>query len=166
MDNSHSNEKRPAGGDLVIPLLAGSFAMYYISTVWDLPWEAKANGLVLGSLLVLLVLVSMLGTVYSVYRKTASMSLRRLVEPRQFQGKRLSLVALMIAFILVMPFLGFTLTLFTFLVLAMLLLGVRSVRRLLSVAAIAALVGYLMFIVLLDTPFPHGPVEALLGKIL
>ena len=166
MDNPHCNDKRPAGGDLVIPLMAGGFATYYISTVWDLPWEAKANGVVLGSLLVLLVLVSVLGTVYSVYRKTASMSLRRLVEPRQFQGKRLGLVALMIAFIVVMPFLGFTLTLFTFLVLAMLLLRVRSVRRLLSVAAIAALVGYLMFIVLLDTPFPHGPVEALLGKIL
>ncbi len=149
----------------MIPLLAGSFAVYYISTVWDLPWEAKANGLVLGSLLVLLVLVSVFGTLHSLYRGTASLSLRRLIEPIQFQSKRLGLVALMIAFIAVMPYLGFTLTLFTFLVLAMLLLGVRSVRRLLSVAAIAALVGYLMFIVLLDTPFPHGPVEALLGKI-
>jgi hypothetical protein len=162
--DSYKN-KRPAGGDLVIPLLAGSFAVYYISTVWDLPWEAKANGLVLGSLLVLLVLVSVFGTLHSLYRGTASLSLRRLIEPIQFQSKRLGLVALMIAFIAVMPYLGFTLTLFTFLVLAMLLLGVRSVRRLLSVAAIAALVGYLMFIVLLDTPFPHGPVEALLGKI-
>ena len=149
----------------MIPLLAGCFAVYYISTVWDLPWEAKANGLVLGSLLVLLVLVSVFGTLHSLYRGTASLSLRRLIEPIQFQSKRLGLVALMIAFIAVMPYLGFTLTLFTFLVLAMLLLGVRSVRRLLSVAAIAALVGYLMFIVLLDTPFPHGPVEALLGKI-
>src|SRR5659263_262631 len=94
MDNSHSNEKRPAGGDLVIPLLAGSFAMYYISTVWDLPWEAKANGLVLGSLLVLLVLVSVLGTLHSLYRGTASLSLRKLIEPIQFQSRRLGLVAL------------------------------------------------------------------------
>ena len=161
----HSNNTRPAGGDLVIPLLAGCFAVYYISTVWDLPWEAKANGLVLGSLLVLLVLVSVFGTLHSLYRGTASLSLRKLIEPIQFQSKRLGLVALMIAFIAIMPYLGFTLTLFTFLVLAMLLLGVRSGRRLLSVAVIAALVGYLMFIVLLDTPFPHGPVEALLGKI-
>ena len=151
---------------MVIPLLAGSFAVYYISTVWDLPWEAKANGLVLGSLLVLLVLASVFGTLHSLYRGTASLSLRKLIEPIQFQSKRLGLVALMIAFIAIMPYLGFTLTLFTFLVLAMMLLGVRSVRRLLSVAAIAALVGYLMFIMLLDTPFPHGPVEALLGKIL
>lgn len=158
--------KRPAGGDLVIPLLAGSFAVYYISTVWDLPWEAKANGLVLGILLVLLVLASVFGTLHSLYRGTASLSLRKLIEPIQFQSRRLGLVALMIAFIAIMPYLGFTLTLFTFLVLAMLLLGVRSVRRLLSVAAIAALIGYLMFIMLLDTPFPHGPVEALLGKIL
>jgi len=163
--DSYKN-KRPAGGDLVIPLLAGSFAVYYISTVWDLPWEAKANGLVLGILLVLLVLASVFGTLHSLYRGTASLSLRKLIEPIQFQSRRLGLVALMIAFIAIMPYLGFTLTLFTFLVLAMLLLGVRSVRRLLSVAAIAALIGYLMFIMLLDTPFPHGPVEALLGKIL
>lgn len=159
-------KKRPAGGDLVIPLLAGSFAVYYISTVWDLPWEAKANGLVLGILLVLLVLASVFGTLHSLYRGTASLSLRKLIEPIQFQSRRLGLVALMIAFIAIMPYLGFTLTLFTFLVLAMLLLGVRSVRHLLSVAAIAALVGYSMFIMLLDTPFPHGPIEALLGKIL
>ncbi|MBK5205205.1 MAG: tripartite tricarboxylate transporter TctB family protein [Polaromonas sp.] len=150
---------------MVIPLLAGGFATYYISTVWDLPWEAKANGMVLGGLLLVLVTIFVLDTVNSVYRKTASLSLRRLVEPRQFQGKRLGLVALMIAFIVLIPYLGFTLTMFTFLLLAMLVLGVRSVRRLISVAGIAALVGYLMFIALLNTPFPHGPVEALLGRI-
>jgi hypothetical protein len=68
-------------------------------------------------------------------------------------------------FIIVIPYLGFTLTIFLFLLLAMLALGVRSVRKLIGVALTSAVVGYLMFIVALDTPFPHGPVEMLLGKL-
>ena len=125
MDKPDSKDKRPAGGDLIVPLLAGSFAIYYISTVWDLPWEARANGMFLGSLLLLLVTLFVLRTGHSLYRGTASLSLRRLIEPRQFHARRLGLIALMIAFIAVIPYLGFTLTMFSFLLLAMLLLGVR-----------------------------------------
>jgi hypothetical protein len=39
------------------------------------------------------------------------------------------------------------------------------VRKLIGVALASALCGYLMFIVALDTPFPHGPFEVLLGKL-
>jgi hypothetical protein len=165
MVDQHGKDKRPAGGDLVIPLLAGGFATYYIASVWNLPWEAKASGLVLGGLLLTLVTVFVLKIAYSLFRGTVSLSLRRLVEPLEFHGRRLGLVALMIAFIVALPYLGFTLTIFTFLLLAMLVLGVRSARRLFSVAGITAGVGYLIFIALLNTPFPHGPVEKLVGSI-
>ncbi len=166
MNNQDNKQgKQPVGADLIIPLLAACFAVYYMSTIWDLPWEAKANGLVLGSVLLFLVTIFALSTARSLYRGAASLSLRRLFEPWQFQTQRLSLVALMIAFIIVIPYLGFTLTIFLFLLLAMLALGVRSVRKLIGVALTSAVVGYLMFIVALDTPFPHGPLEVLLGKL-
>lgn len=161
----NGNGKRPAGADLIIPLLAAGFAVYYMSTIWNLPWEAKANGLVLGSVLLFLVALFFVLTARSLLRGTISLSLSRLFEPRQFQMQRWSLVVLMVAFIAIIPYLGFTLTIFLFLVLAMLTLGVRSVRKLIGVAAVSALCGYLMFIVVLDTPFPHGPLEVLLGRL-
>ncbi|HET8610889.1 MAG TPA: tripartite tricarboxylate transporter TctB family protein [Burkholderiales bacterium] len=164
-NQDNKNGKQPAGADLIIPLLAAAFAVYYMSTIWNLPWEAKANGLVLGSVLLFLVALFFVLTARSLLRGAISLSLSRLFEPRQFQTQRWSLVALMIAFIAVIPYLGFTLTIFLFLVLAMLTLGVRSVRKLIGVALVSSLCGYLMFIVALDTPFPHGPFEALLGKL-
>ncbi len=164
-DRNNDNGKRPAGADLVIPLLAAGFAVYYMSTIWNLPWEAKANGLVLGSVLLFLVALFFVLTARSLLRGAISLSLSRLFEPRQFQTQRWSLVVLMIGFIAVIPYLGFTLTIFLFLVLAMLALGVRSVRKLIGVALVSALCGYLMFIVALDTPFPHGPLEVLLGRL-
>ena len=165
--NNQDNKKgkQPVGADLIIPLLAAGFAVYYMSTIWNLPWEAKANGLVLGSVLLFLVALFFVLTARSLLRGAISLSLSRLFEPRQFQTQRWSLVALMIAFIAVIPYLGFTLTIFLFLVLAMLALGVRSVRKLIGVALVSALCGYLMFIAVLDTPFPHGPLEVLLGRL-
>ncbi|HET7634355.1 MAG TPA: tripartite tricarboxylate transporter TctB family protein [Burkholderiales bacterium] len=164
-DRNNHNGKRPAGADLIIPLLAAAFAVYYMSTIWHLPWEAKANGLVLGSVLLFLVALFFVLTARSLLRGAISLSLSRLFEPRQFQTQRWGLVVLMIGFIAVIPYFGFTLTIFLFLVLAMLVLGVRSWRKLIGVALGSALCGYLMFIVILDTPFPHGPLEVLLGRL-
>jgi hypothetical protein len=157
--------KRPAGGDLVIPLAAAAFAVYYLTTVWTLPWEAKASGIFLGSALLGLVGLFVALTAVAVWRGRASLAMWRLIEPQRFQGQRFGLVALMVAFILAIPYLGFTLAVFVFLIAAMLLLGVKSWARLLAVGGGAALAGYLLFIALLDTPFPRGPVETLLGKL-
>ena len=49
--------KAPAGADLVIPLLALGFAAYFFWSIADLAWEAKANGVIIGSILVALVLL-------------------------------------------------------------------------------------------------------------
>jgi hypothetical protein len=165
MSDPGGGGKRPAGGDLVIPLAAAAFAVYYLTTVWALPWEAKASGIFLGSALLALVALFLVLTAVSIWRGRASLAMWRLVEPRRFQGQRLGLVALMIAFIAAIPYLGFTLAVFAFLIAAMLLLGVKSWPRLLAVSAGTSLAGYLLFIALLDTPFPRGPVESLLGLL-
>ena len=39
----NGKEKRQIGGELIIPVLALIFTLYYISTVINSPWSAKVN---------------------------------------------------------------------------------------------------------------------------
>jgi Tripartite tricarboxylate transporter TctB family len=157
--------KRPIGADLIIPVLASVFAAYYVTTVWHLPWAAKANGLLLAGALFPLVAIFFIKAGASILRGETSLSMRPLFSPWRLQSQRLALVLLMLAFIVVIPYFGFSLTIFAFLLGTMLLLGERSPAKLLGISAIASLTGYFLFIALLDTPFPHGPVEMLLGRV-
>ena len=50
--------RKPLGADLVIPALALGFAAYFFVSIADLAWEAKANGMVIGGILVLLIAIS------------------------------------------------------------------------------------------------------------
>ena len=153
------------GADLVIPALAVTFTLYYFSTIWDLGWEAKANGLTIGTILLLLIGILLVRTVLRTTRGEATLGMDRLLKPLESQGKRLGLIATIIAFILVLPWFGLTLTIFCFMCATMLVLGVRKPLPLLVTAFSVAAGGYVGFIVVLNTRFPHGPVENLLARI-
>jgi hypothetical protein len=66
--------RRPAGQELLIPALALGFTAYYFWTVRELAWEAKANGIVVGAILAVLVLLLLLRLV--VQRARGDISLR------------------------------------------------------------------------------------------
>jgi hypothetical protein len=74
-------------------------------------------------------------------------------------------VAAIVVFILVLPYLGFTLATALFMIAAMLILGVRKPASLLSVALAVAGGGYILFIAFLNTRFPRGPIEHLLKPL-
>jgi hypothetical protein len=42
-------QRKPVGQELIIPGLAVAFTAYYFWTVQELAWEAKANGIVIGT---------------------------------------------------------------------------------------------------------------------
>jgi hypothetical protein len=48
-------DKPALGADLAIPLLALAFAAYFFVDIRGLEWEAKANGAIVGTVLVALV---------------------------------------------------------------------------------------------------------------
>ena len=54
---------------------------------------------------------------------------------------------------------------FSFMCISLLILGVRKPRPLLATAFSIAAAGYVGFIVVLNTRFPHGPVEYILARI-
>ena len=157
---SGNPEKKHIGGDLVIPVAALAFTLYYFSTIIDSPWTAQVSAFFIGAILILLIAILMIKSAWLVKRGEADLDLESLVAPRAFIPKRLALLALTIGFIILVEWGGFTLTIFAFMSLAMLLLtGGRNKRFIFTLCAALALGGYLLFILAFDTRFPSGPFE-------
>jgi hypothetical protein len=155
--------KSPLGADLVIPALALGFAIYFFWSITDLAWEAKANGVVIGAALIALVMVQVARIAWAVAQGRADLRTGTLWEPREVLLKRLGMVAVTIAFILLLQVLGLTLSLFASMAVALWLMGVRRVSVILGISFGVAAAAYLLFIAALDAGFPHGLIEKLLS---
>ena len=154
--------RTPLGADLVIPALALAFAVYFFFSIADLAWEAKANGVVIGGALVLLVLVQLVRIGLRMARGHASFGLGPLLEPRDTMWKRLGLVAVTITFIGTLHWLGLTLGLLLALYASLWLMGARG-KPLYIIPVVVAALAYLLFVALLQTEIPHGPIERMLS---
>lgn len=163
--SSRSGGKPSLGADLVIPGLAVLLAVYFFSTIYELPWEAKANAYAIGSVLLLLVAIFVVRIGMKVARGEANLGFDKLMDQPSAQRKRFLLLIALAAFIALLPVLGFTLSLFAGMIASMLVMGVRELKPLIGTALGVAICCYLMFIALLDTNFPHGPVETLLAPL-
>ena len=157
---------RPASGaDFVIPLLALAFAAYFFASIHDLAWEAKANGVIIGSVLVLLAVAQLIRIALRIGRGQASFGLAPLLEPRDALPKRLGMVAVTIVFIATIKWLGLTLGLFLGMAAGLWVMGVRRPRVLMAISLVTAASAYALFIAALNSNFPHGPVENLLKAL-
>jgi len=154
--------KQPLGADLVIPALALAFAAYFFVSIADLAWEAKANGVVIGGALVALVLIQLVRIGLRIARGRASLGFAPLVEPRDALPKRIGLVVVTIAFIWTLQWLGLTLGLLLALYASLWLMGARG-KALYIIPVVVAALAYLLFVALLHTDIPHGPIERLLS---
>jgi hypothetical protein len=159
-------ERQPAGADLVIPGLALAFAAYFLFSIADLAWEAKANGVLIGVILLVLIAVQLGRIGLAVARGQASVRADPLLEPREVLLRRLGLVAVTVLFIAAIGWLGVTLGLALAMFAALRVCGVRSRAALAWIPLAVAASVYLLFIVALQSDLPHGPVEMLLAKLL
>jgi hypothetical protein len=146
----------------VIPALALGFAAYFFVSIVDLAWEAKANGMVIGGVLVLLILIQLVRTGVELARGRASLGFAPLWEPRDALGKRIGLVLVTVAFIATLGWFGLTLGLLLALLAALWIMGARG-KALVILPLAVSLAAYLLFVVLLNTDIPHGPIEKLLS---
>jgi hypothetical protein len=156
---------RAAGQELIIPALALGFTLYYFWTVRELTWEAKANGIVIGA--ILLVLIGVLLVRIAVQRAGGAISLRvSLGGDPATDRLRLGLLGLAAGFILVLPLLGTTIALALMLLAGMWMLGGRHWPTLIGVAVVTAVLNWFALIVLLGTRFPAGPFERAMAALL
>ncbi len=162
--------KRPAGGDLILPVAALAFTIYYFSTIWTSPWEAQVAAFLVGSILILLIVILLIRTARELAMGRADLRVADLLGDRTIYPRRLGVLGLTIAYLVGIDWLGFTLTSFLFLFCAMTLLedADRTLKRLPHFAIVAAtlsLVGWFVFIRSFDARFPRGPLESLLGSV-
>jgi hypothetical protein len=153
----------PLGADLVIPVLALGFAAYFFVDIADLSWEAKANGVLIGTALVALIAVQLVRMGLQLARGEGNLRADSLWQPRDVTRKRLGMVALSAGFIAALPWLGLTLALWLAMLLALVIMGVRSRATLVLLPLALAAAVFLLFIVVLESDFPHGPIEKLLS---
>jgi hypothetical protein len=154
-----------AGADLVIPLLALAFAAYFFVSINDLAWEAKANGVIIGTALVLLVTVQLVRLGLALGRGRATLSTEPLWAPREALGMRIGMVLVTIAFIATLKWLGLTLGLLLWMAVALWVMGVRKPLRIAAIAFGVAASAYLLFVLTLDSNFPRGPVEQAIAAL-
>lgn len=157
--------KAPLGADLVIPLLALSFSAYFFHSIADLAWEAKANGVIIGTVLVLLVAAQIVRIALAVAKRRATLGIEILWQPREALPKRIALVLVTVAFIATIKWLGLTLGLLLGMAAALWAMGVRRPGVIAAVAGTTAATVYVLFIAVLDSSFPHGPIERLLAGL-
>jgi hypothetical protein len=159
-------QPRPAlGADFIIPLLALAFAAYFFVSIADLAWEAKANGVLIGSILVVLVGIQIARLTVRVARRQGDLGFDAIMAPRDALPKRIGLVVITVAFIAGMEWLGLTLALFLAMAGALYLMGLRRPMRIFWIAFAVAAAAYLLFIALLGSDIPHGPVENVISAV-
>ncbi len=164
---TENKEKKHIGGELVIPVGAFIFTLYYFWTIIDVPWTAQVSAFFVGSILIVLIGFLVARMVRQVKSGEADFGMGPLVEPVSFIPKRIALFALTLGFIIFVQYLGFTITVFVFLSLAMLLLaGGRRKWLILSVSAVLSLAGWALFIWAFDTRFPAGPFENMMKGLI
>ena len=160
-----SEPPKAYGADLVIPVLAAAFTIYFLYTIAGLEWEAKANGIFVGVALLALVAVQVVRSVIGIARGRGRLTFGPLLEPREALPRRLGMMAITIAFVITVPWLGLGLGLFIALAAGFAVMGVRPWRRLLLTSFIVAAVSTVLFNAVLDTGLPKGPVEKLVERI-
>ncbi len=94
MNEPEKTEKKHLGGDLVIPLAALAFTLYYFSTIIDSPWTAQVSAFFIGAILIVLILIFIVKSVASLRRGDADLGMDSLLNPRSFILKRLALLGL------------------------------------------------------------------------
>jgi hypothetical protein len=148
---------RHAGGELVIPVLAVAFTLYYFSTIWNSPWTAQVGAFLIGGVLLGLCALFIVKMILAMGRGEAAFTFGALASMEDVRTGRIGLLACTVAYCVFIDRLGFTLTTFLFLFASMAILN-RGRNLGLSglVAGVMALGGWALFIWAFDTRFPRG----------
>jgi hypothetical protein len=159
-----TQKRRAIGAELVIPVAALAFTVYFLRTTADMEWEAKANGVIVGWVLIALIAVQAVRSATAFARGKASLGFAPLIEPAGAMGKRIGIMAITVSLVAIVPWAGVGLGLFVALAAGFFVMGVRPWRRILLVAFCVAAACTLLFTVALDSGLPRGPVENLIAR--
>ena len=158
----HEDERPALGADLIIPALALAFTTYFLVTTLNLTWEAKANGVVVGIALYILIAAQLVRIGRRVAAGEATLGLGELARFDTAQKQRIALVVITALFVLTLPWLGINIGLSLTMLASMWVLGERDWRVLLGWSVGTTATVYLVFVMFLRTKLPTGPIEAMI----
>lgn len=163
----NAEARPPVGGQLVIPVAAVLFTLYYLTTIIESPWTAQVSAVLIGGVLIALCLIFIAKKGYQVFRRQATLGLSELYNAQDLTSGRAALFTITLGYIILIEWGGFTITTFFFLFLSMLVLnrGKRKAKAAI-VSLFMALGGYALFILAFDTRFPRGPFEILMKAVI
>ena len=150
--------------ECIIPALALIFAIYYLTTITEVPWISQASAIIVSCLLLASIVAFAIRSASRIRegRETISFDFgydSQLGDSRM-NLKRLVLLTLTIAYVWFIEDLGFTLTTFIFLFSAITLLSsLANWRKALLISVSCSVIGYIVFIYFFETRFPRGPIE-------
>ena len=154
------------GADLIIPVLAAAFTIYFLASTWRLTWEAKANGVVVGGLLLVLIAVQLVRIGLGVGAGRYSLGLGEFLARSPAQAQRLGLIAILIMWIATISWLGTTISLVLVMAASMLVLGVRNWTTLALASLGTAACVYIVFILALRSRLPRGLFEDMMARLI
>jgi hypothetical protein len=167
MNNNNAQEPKNVLPDLIIPILAFAFAVYYLTTITEVPWISQASAMIVSCLLALSILAFAIRTIIRIKRGEEQIVIPRQIAEPSTQLKRVVLLILTIAYVYLIESLGFTLTTFAFIFCGIILLSsLANWKNALMVALTCATTGYVVFIYFFQTRFPKGFIENYLEGLL
>jgi hypothetical protein len=157
MPSDHHKPPRQIGGELVIPILAVGFTVYYFTTIWNSPWTAQVSAFLIGSILLFVCMIFFVRCAIWLRRGEGSLGFSNLFTMDDIRTGRIGLLIVTIAYVAFIDQLGFTLMTFLFLAASMLILAKgKNIGFITMISAIMALTGWAVFIWAFDTRFPRG----------
>ena len=166
-DTGNAEARPPVGGQLVIPVAAVLFTLYYFTTIIDSPWTAQVSAVLIGGILIALCLIFIAKQGFRVYRRRATLGLSELYSAQDLTSGRAALFTITLGYIFLIEWGGFTITTFFFLFFSMLVLNQgKQKAKAAMISLVMALSGYGLFILAFDTRFPRGPFESLMKAVL
>lgn len=167
MASENHKPPRQIGGELVIPVIAVVFTLYFFSTIWNSPWTAQVSAFLVGGILLLVCAIFFIRSMMWLRRGEGTLGFANLVTMGDIQTGRIGLFATTIGYVVFIDRLGFTLTTFVFLTSSMLILAKgRNPAFITMISAAMALTGWAVFIWAFDTRFPRGWFENTMKAVL
>ena len=160
--NSDDSRHQPRNvlPDLVIPLLALGFTVYYLTTITEVPWISQASAVTVSGLLIAAIVAYLIRTAVRIRRGSEIVAMPGRVRVREVTIRRIGLLALTVAYVGAIETLGFTLTTVVFIFFGVVLLSSWANWKSAALASVCCSVtGYVVFIYFFETRFPKGPVE-------
>ncbi|WP_213685791.1 tripartite tricarboxylate transporter TctB family protein [Roseicyclus sp.] len=154
-------EKRPGLlPELIIPVGSIAFGIYYLSTVWELPFQAKVVGIYVAAAIAILSFILFIRFGREIWSGQKSWGIEGFFSDPVSEARRWSVLALTVGFIVLMPVLGFVVTIFAFVFSAVIVIGgVERIKAAAFTALGMTIVAFLVFIVLVKVRFPTNIID-------